>query len=84
MDETLDTLGRSISDALAASVLGYQVVHHELTVRAKAGDIVSVMRFLRNDPRCLFWNIVDVTAVDWPGRERRRLLSLFLFGGARL
>ena len=29
------------------------------------------MRFLRDDPRCLFWNIVDITAVDWPGRERR-------------
>jgi NADH-quinone oxidoreductase subunit C len=71
MDETLDTLGRTISDALAASVLGYEVAHHELTVRAKATDIVSVMRFLRDDPRCLFWNIVDVTAVDWPGRERR-------------
>ena len=29
------------------------------------------MRFLRDDPRCQFWNIVDVTAVDWPGSERR-------------
>ncbi len=29
------------------------------------------MRFLRDDPRCLFWIIIDVTAVDWPGRERR-------------
>ena len=38
---------------------------------AQAADIVAVMRFLRDDPRCLFWNIVDVTAVDWPGRERR-------------
>jgi NADH-quinone oxidoreductase subunit C len=71
MDETLDTLGRTISDALAASVLGYEVAHHELTVRAKAADIVSVARFLRDDPRCLFWSIIDVTAVDWPGRERR-------------
>ena len=43
----------------------------ELTVAAQARDIVSVMRFLRDDPRCLFWNIVDVTAVDWPGREQR-------------
>ena len=40
-------------------------------MQAEARDIVSVMRFLRDDPRCLFWNIVDVTAVDWPSRERR-------------
>ena len=71
MDEALDTLGRTIGDALAASVKGYAVAHHELTVEAQAADIVAVMRFLRDDPRCLFWNIVDVTAIDWPGREHR-------------
>jgi NADH-quinone oxidoreductase subunit C len=71
MDETLDTLGRTIADALPSSVKGYSIAHHELTVAAQARDIVSVMRFLRDDPRCLFWNIVDVTAVDWLGRERR-------------
>ena len=71
MDETLDTLGRTIVDALARSVTGYAIAHHELTVAAQARDIVSVMRFLRDDPRCLFWSIIDVTAVDWPGRERR-------------
>ena len=71
MDEILDTLGRTIAGALAASVKGYAIAHHELTVQAEAGDIVSVMRFLRDDSRCLFWNIVDITAVDWPGRERR-------------
>jgi NADH-quinone oxidoreductase subunit C len=71
MDEILDTLGRTIAGALAASVRGYAIAHHELTVQAEARDIVSVMRLLRDDPRCLFWNIVDITAVDWPGRERR-------------
>jgi NADH-quinone oxidoreductase subunit C len=71
MDETLETLGRTIADALTPSVKGYSIAHHELTVQAQAADIVPVMRFLRDDPRCLFWSIVDVTAVDWPSRERR-------------
>src|ERR1700757_2062136 len=71
MDDALDTLGRTIGEALAASVKGYTIAHHELTLEAKAGDVVSVIRFLRDDPRCLFWNIVDVTAIDWPGREQR-------------
>jgi NADH-quinone oxidoreductase subunit C len=71
MDEALDTLGRTITDALGASIKSYAVAHHELTVLAQAADIVAVMRFLRDDPRCLFVNIVDVTAVDWPGREKR-------------
>jgi NADH-quinone oxidoreductase subunit C len=71
MDETLDTLGKAIAAALPSSVTGYSVAFHELTVTAQARDIVAVMRFLRDDERCLFWNLIDVTAVDWPGRERR-------------
>jgi NADH-quinone oxidoreductase subunit C len=71
MDDKLDTLGRSIAEALPSSVKGYSIAYHELTLSAEARDIVPLMRFLRDDPRCLFWNIVDVTAVDWPARERR-------------
>jgi len=71
MDETLDRLGRTIADALSPAVFAYSVAHHELTVQALAADIVRVMRFLRDDPRCRFWNLTDVTAVDWPGREAR-------------
>ena len=71
MDDTLEILGRTIADALAPAVKGYSVAHQELTLSADAGDIPAVMRFLRDDPRCLFWSIIDVTAVDWPGRERR-------------
>jgi NADH-quinone oxidoreductase subunit C len=71
MDDTLDTLGRTIAGALPSSVTGYEVAFHELNVTANARDIVSVMRFLRDDPRCLFWNLIDITAVDWPAREQR-------------
>jgi NADH-quinone oxidoreductase subunit C len=71
MDETLDKLGRTIAGALSPAVLAYSVAYHELMVQAQAADIVQVMRFLRDDPRCQFWNLIDVTAVDWPGREAR-------------
>jgi NADH-quinone oxidoreductase subunit C len=71
MDETLATLGKTIADALGASVTGHAVAFHELTVTAKADDIVAVMRFLRDDSRCQFVNLIDITALDWPGREQR-------------
>jgi NADH-quinone oxidoreductase subunit C len=71
MDEILDNLGRAIATALSPAVEVYSVTHHELTVKARSADIVAVLRFLRDDPRCLFWNIVDIAAVDWPSRERR-------------
>ena len=71
MDETLDTLGKTIAAALPASVTGYAVAYHELNVTARASDIVAVMRFLRDDVRCQFINLIDITAVDWPSREQR-------------
>ena len=71
MDESLDRLGQTIKTALPASVTGYQVAYGELTVVAKAADVVKVATFLRDDPACQFINIIDVTAVDWPSREQR-------------
>jgi NADH-quinone oxidoreductase subunit C len=71
MDATLDTLGRTIASALPAVVTGYTVDFGELTVAAKAADIVSLMRFLRDDANCQFLCLIDITAVDWPSREQR-------------
>jgi NADH-quinone oxidoreductase subunit C len=71
MDETLDKFGEMIAGALPGSVTDHRVAHGELTISANAGDIVQVVTFLRDDECCKFWSIIDVTAVDWPGRERR-------------
>jgi NADH-quinone oxidoreductase subunit C len=71
MDEALDRLGTTIKTALPASVTGYGVAFGELTVNAKAADIVKVATFLRDDPACQFICIIDVTAVDWPNRAQR-------------
>jgi NADH-quinone oxidoreductase subunit C len=71
MDDTLETLGRAIAGALGSSVTSHAVAYRELTITAQASEIVSVLRFLRDDSRCLFWCLIDITAVDWPSRERR-------------
>jgi NADH-quinone oxidoreductase subunit C len=71
MDDTLQRLGETIAGALAGAVTGHRVAYGELTITANAADIVKVVTFLRDDERCRFFNIVDVTAVDWPSREKR-------------
>jgi len=71
MDETLDRLGQTLTSALGSAITGYAVSRGELVVQAKAADIVRVATYLRDDPSCLFTCIIDVTAVDWPGREKR-------------
>lgn len=71
MSETLEELGKTIADALGEAVTAVRVAYGELSIGARRADIVRVARFLRDDPRCLFWCIIDVTAVDWPGRDKR-------------
>ena len=71
MDESLERFGETVAAALAGSVVGYWVAHDELTITATTRDIVKVATFLRDDERCRFISIVDITAIDWPARERR-------------
>ena len=71
MDATLDELGKTIAMALKGAVNDYSVAFSELTLRANAADIVKIVTFLRDDPRCQFVAFTDVTAIDWPGREKR-------------
>ena len=71
MDDRLEELGRTIAGALPGAVSGHEIALGELTVHAAAADIVAVATFLRDDPRCQFICFVDVTAVDWPQREKR-------------
>ena len=60
-----------LAKELGAAVTGQRVAHGELTVTAKANEIVKLATFLREDERCQFWSFIDLTAVDWPGREPR-------------
>jgi NADH-quinone oxidoreductase subunit C len=71
VDTKLDELGALIADALPGVVTGHDVAHCVLNIAANAADIIRVTTFLRDDPRCQFVCIIDVTAVDWPSRERR-------------
>ena len=71
MSETLNALGEAIVASLPGAVTGHAIAFGELTVAAQAADIVKVVAFLRDDPRCQFISFIDVTAVDWPAREKR-------------
>lgn len=71
IDEKLREIAEHVSRALPKAVKGYDIVLGELTINANAEAIEDVARFLCHDPKCWFWNIVDVCGVDWPQREKR-------------
>lgn len=68
-DEALHELGEHI--ARAKGVTRINVAYGELNVDADAAQIAAVMKFLRDDKKCQFINIIDVCGVDYPTREKR-------------
>ena len=67
----LVALGETIKAALPGAVTGSSVAFGQLTLNIDVAHVVDVMRFLRDDPGCRFVSFIDVTAVDYPGREKR-------------
>jgi NADH-quinone oxidoreductase subunit C len=68
-DQALQELGEHI--ARAKGVNGFNVAYGELNVDVEAARIEAVMKFLRDDKKCQFINIIDVCGVDYPTREKR-------------
>ncbi len=71
MDESLRELGEHIQTSLEEDILDVSVDFGELTVLARADQIVKVMKFLRDDPACRFSCLMDVCGVDYPARDKR-------------
>ncbi len=71
-DAKLDELGQTIIGALGGAVASHQVRNGELAINVPdAARILDVVTFLRDDPRCRFISFIDITAVDYPTRDKR-------------
>lgn len=67
----LQALGEKIAAALPGAVIEVKVAYGELTLTLARERWLETARLLRDDPDCLFVNIIDVTAADYPAREAR-------------
>lgn len=71
MDETLKELGELIAGERPGAIIGSQIAFGELTLEVVPNEIVGLVRFLYDDPRLAFVNIIDICGVDWPQRKKR-------------
>ena len=77
----LRDLGEHVATSLSDYVFAAEVSRDELTVDARADQVVRVLKFLKDDPRCRFEQLTDLCGVDYPERDPRfdvvyHLLSL--------
>ena len=71
MTEALKDLGTHIELKRGDCVLGWQITRGELTVDVAPANITGFVEFLKTDATCKFSTLVDITAVDHPGRAKR-------------
>lgn len=70
-EDTLERLGAHLAAGLGDAVTGTSLTLGELVVTADPARILDVLAFLRDDPACRFWCLIDICGVDYPSRERR-------------
>jgi len=71
MSETLKELAGHIAQAQAGVVSGAEVRLGELMLETTPDNVIALLTYLRDDPKCLFKQLIDVCGVDWPEREKR-------------
>ena len=71
MSEALKELGALLEMKKSDAVLGWDVTYGELNADVAPSQLVAFVDFLKTDQSCQFSSLVDITAVDYPGRAKR-------------
>jgi NADH-quinone oxidoreductase subunit C len=89
MDKNLSALAEHISAALSDALVTAEIRGQALCCRVKREALLTVLTFLRDDPKCSFTVLCDICGVDYPDRQLRfevvyHLLSMRLNQRIRL
>jgi NADH-quinone oxidoreductase subunit C len=72
MTAALEELALYISEKRSDDVLGTAInAVGELTVEVAPAEIEGLVEFLKTDRTCRFSTLIDITAADYPSRDRR-------------
>jgi NADH-quinone oxidoreductase subunit C len=70
--------GEAIAAALSGAVTDLSDAYGELTLTVETDRWVEVVRYLHDDPSCLYICFLDLCGVDYPVREKRFEVVLHL------
>jgi len=71
MSEAMRELGEHIELRCPDDVISWEVLRGELSMVIAPNNLVGFVEFLQKDSACKFSSLVDITAVDYPGRAKR-------------
>nr|WP_325261063.1 NADH-quinone oxidoreductase subunit C [uncultured Rhizobium sp.] len=71
MTETLSELSTYIRESRSSLVEDAVMSYGELNLIATSDNIIDLLTFLRDDPKCGFISFIDICGVDYPARAKR-------------
>ena len=71
MPITVNDLERTVNSALTTSVKKSEINFNQLFIDIDIENLSSTILFLKTNNKCRFKQLVDITAVDYPEKEKR-------------
>ena len=77
--KNLPDLEKKINSELTTKVKNSKLKHNQIYLNIESDDLLEVILFLKNNIETKFKQLIDITAVDYPEKEKRfKLVYLFL------
>ena len=71
MSTTVNDLEKTVNSGLTTTVKKSQINFDQLFIDVDVEDVISTILFLKTNEKCKFKQLIDITAVDYPQREKR-------------
>ena len=71
MPTAIKNLQEIVNSSLTKNIKKSEIIFNQLSIEVNPEDIISTILFLKTNERCKFKQLIDLTAVDYPEREKR-------------
>ena len=71
MSTSLNDLEKAINSGLTTAVKKSEINFEQLFIDVDVDNIISTILFLKTNEKCRFKQLIDITAVDYPEKEKR-------------
>ena len=69
--ENLESLEKAINSELTTKILSSKIKHDQINICIEDNKLIEVMIFLKTHSSTKFKQLIDITAVDYPERDKR-------------
>jgi len=71
MPTNVNDLEKTVNSGLTTTVKKSEINFEQLFIYVDVEDVVSTILFLKTNEKCKFKQLIDITAVDYPQKEKR-------------